>query len=171
MIFIKSRIFTRLCIIINNIFFPFFQNFFFLNPLFTSLFNFFVCYFVRSWLSSWNKLLPIRCCAFILSVSLSTITNLLLWRCNLISSSDSLLNRTSFLHFLKAFVSSSERLSLTSFCLVLEIKSLLGDVKNVLSSGNLLLVPTNYSLDYLLHYCSWIVVTNFYFVGKENTAF
>ena len=70
-----------------------------------------------------------------LPVFLSTITNLLSLSCNLITNSDSLLYRTSFLQFFKVLLSSSERLSLTSFGLVLQNKSLSTEVKNVLSSG------------------------------------
>ena len=66
------------------------------------------------------KFLAIYCCAFM--------------SCNLITCLDSLLNRTSFLQFFKAFLSSSERLCLTSFGLVLQNASLSTEVKNVSSS-------------------------------------
>ena len=135
MSFINSKILTRLCVIINNILLPFFRNFYFPKPFFTPLFNFFCMFFCWIIIKFLKKTLSyFFLCLYFVSL-LICCTNLLPLSGNLITTSDSLLNRTSFLQFIKALLSSSERLSLTLFGLVLQNKSFSTEVENVSSSS------------------------------------
>ena len=113
--FIKSKIITSLWVITNNIILPFFQNFYFLKPYFTSLFNFFDMF--TSWIII--KFLKrtvsyLLLCLYFIRLFI-TVTKILLLSSNLITSSDSLLNRTSFLQFFKVLLSSSERFDMIQF--------------------------------------------------------